>query len=238
MSISAHTSAIGDHATGVSLFAWSKPLLACGVAALLLYFAMDVLAAWRYDGYSYTDQTISELSAIGAPTRGLWTPLGVVYSLLTIACAGGIWASAGRRRALRFVAVFVAGIGVLGLVGWPFAPMHQREVLAAGGGTLRDTMHLTLAAISTLLFVSSIAFGSTALGKRFRWYSIATLVVVLVFGAVTAMDSSKVSDNDPTPWLGISERIAVFGSMAWIAVLSIALLPVHAPDMRDAADPS
>jgi hypothetical protein len=52
------------------------------------------------------------------------------------------------------------------------------------------------------------------------------------------MDSPKVSDNDPTPWVGISERIAVFGSMAWIAVLSIALLPVHAPYMQDTADPS
>jgi hypothetical protein len=27
----------------------------------------------------------------------------------------------------------------LGLL-WPFAAMHQREVLAAGGGTLSDTM--------------------------------------------------------------------------------------------------
>src|SRR6185295_9848380 len=100
----------------------------------------------------------------------------------------GIWLSAGERRALRFVAAFVAGIGVLGLVGWPFAPMHQREVLAAGGGTLSDTMHLTLAAISTLLFVLSIAFGATAFGRRFRLYSILTMVMVLVFGVFTGMD--------------------------------------------------
>ena len=147
---------------------------------------MDVLAASRYDGYSYTDQTISELSAVGAPTRSLWIPLGFVYSVLTIACGFGIWASARQKRALRFVAAFVAGIGVLGLVAWPFAPMHQREVLAAGGGTLSDTMHLILGAADTLLFVLSIAFGATAFGKRFRLYSIATILVVLAFGAFTA----------------------------------------------------
>lgn len=202
-------------------------LLACGVTSFLLYVAMDAVAALRYDGYSYTDQTISELSAIGAPTRSLWIPLGLMYSILTIACGFGIWASSGRKRALRFVAAFVAGIGVLGLVGWPFAPMHQREVLAAGGGTVRDTMHLVLAGVSTLLFVLAIAVGATAAGTRFRLYSIATIVVVLAFGAFTGMDASKISHNDPTPWVGITERIAVFGSMLWIAVLATTLLRVQ-----------
>ena len=42
------------------------------------------------------------------------------------------------------------------------------------------------------------------------------------------MDASKVADNEPTPWVGITERIAVFGSMLWIAVLAIALLRVQA----------
>src|SRR6185295_1786191 len=102
----------------------------------------------------------------------------------------GIWLSAGERRALRFVAAFVAGIGILGLVGWPFAPMHQREVLAAGGGTASDTMHLVLAGISTVLFVLSIAFGATAFGRRFRLYSIGTIVLVLGFGAFTGLDAS------------------------------------------------
>src|SRR4029078_2061581 len=140
----------------------------CGAAAFLLYVGLDALAAARYDGYSYRDQTISELSAIGAPPRALSMQLGFMYSVLAIACGFGIWASADRKRALRFVAVFVTGIGVLGLVGWPFAPLHQREVLAAGGGTLSDTRHLTLGAVSTLLFVLSIALGATAFGRRFR----------------------------------------------------------------------
>jgi hypothetical protein len=104
------------HAANVSNLGWRKALLGCGVAAALLYFGMDLLAASRYDGYSYTDQTISELSAVGAPTRSLWIPLAFVYSVLTIACGFGVWTSAAQRRALRFVAVFVAAIGILGLV--------------------------------------------------------------------------------------------------------------------------
>jgi hypothetical protein len=70
--------------------------------------------------------------------------------------------------------------GLLGLL-WPFAPMHQREVLAAGGGTLTDTMHVVLGAVTVLLMFLAIGFGATAFGRRFRLYSIASAVVLLAW---------------------------------------------------------
>jgi hypothetical protein len=202
---------------------WTRALLACGVASTLLYFGMDVLAASLYDGYVYTDQTISELSAIDAPTRSLWIPLGSLYGVLVVACGFGVWAAAGARSRLRLVAGIAVGIGVIGLVAWPFAPMHQREVLAAGGATLSDTLHLVLAAVDSLLFVLIIGFGATACGSGFRFYSIATILIALLFGALTSLGAAAVAANEPTPWLGIFERIAVFGPMLWISVLAFAL---------------
>jgi hypothetical protein len=201
--------------------------LACGAASTLLYFGMDVLASLLYDGYSYTDQTISELSAVGAPTRPLWIPLGLLYSVLVIAGGLGIWASAAGRLSLRAAGGLVAAVGILGLVAWPFAPMHQREVLAAGGGTLSDTLHIILAMADTFLFLLIIAFGAAASGKQLRLFAVATMVVVLVFGALTGMDSPRVESNEPTPWLGVKERIAVFGSMLWISLLAISLWRVE-----------
>ena len=208
------------HASTLDRTRW---LLACGVAAPLLYFATDLAAALRYPGYSYADQAISELSAVGAPTRSMWLPLGVAYSILTIAYSFGAWRTAGPKRSLRAVAAMIAAIGLLGLVAWPFAPMHQREVLAAGGGTTSDTVHLMLGGADTLLFVACIALGANASGRRFRLYSIATLAAVVLAGGATAMQSPSVASNDATPWLGISERIAVFGSMFWTGALAVAL---------------
>ena len=49
-----------------------KTLLVCGILSSLLYVAMTVLVAMQWEGYSSASQTISELSAIGAPTRSLW----------------------------------------------------------------------------------------------------------------------------------------------------------------------
>ena len=185
---------------------------------------MDTVAALRYDGYRYLDQTISELSAVDAPTRSFWIPLGVVYSLLMVAFGLGVWTAGSDRGSLRVVSLLAAAVGVLGLVGWPFAPMHQREVLAAGGDTWADTMHLVLGGASSLLFLLSIAVGATAFGRRFRVYSIATLLVVLVAGALTGLDASHVAANAATPGLGVTERIAVFGSMLWYAMLAIGLM--------------
>jgi hypothetical protein len=189
----------------------------------VFYVGLDATCALFYDGYSYRDQTISELSAIGAPTRSAWVVLGFVYTVLTLACGAGIWAAANGRRSVAVIGAAVFGIGVLGIVGWPFAPMHQREVLAAGGGTLSDTMHLVLAGINSAIFFLIIVFGSFSFRGRFRWYSIATLLVLLVFGAYTGMQAPNVEANESTPWLGIVERITVFSSMIWIGVLGLVL---------------
>src|SRR5215471_11886591 len=39
---------------------------------------------------------------------------------------------------------------------WP--PMHQRAVLAAGGGTLTDTMHVVWALVTVLLMTTAMGF--------------------------------------------------------------------------------
>src|SRR3954468_22254949 len=116
-----------------------KSLLACGVAASLLYVAMNVFVPMRWDAYSSSSQTISELSAIDAPTRSLWVPLGIVYTLLVATFGVGVWnAAQGNRQRRVLGALFVAN----GLIGLAWLPMHQRAVLAAGGATLTDTMHI------------------------------------------------------------------------------------------------
>jgi hypothetical protein len=196
-------------------------LLACGIAAPLLYVAMLVLVPMGWEGYSSASQTVSELSAIGAPTRALWVALGIVYTLLLVAFGWGIWASARGSRALRVVGVLMIGTAVLGLF-WP--PMHLREVLAAGGRTLTDTLHIVWMIASGLLTLVAMAFSAAAFGKRFRIYSIATIVLMVSFGALTSVAAPQMEANLPTPWIGVWERLNIAVWMLWIAVLAIASL--------------
>jgi pimeloyl-ACP methyl ester carboxylesterase len=198
-----------------------KTLLACGIVSSLLYVAMNVLVPMQWDAYSSFSQTISELSAIDTPTRPLWVPLGIVYTLLIAAFGLGVWKSAHRNRLLRLVGGLFVASGLIGL-GW--LPMHQRAVLAAGGATLSDTMHIVWSVVTVALMMFEIGFAAAAFDRRFRRYSIATMVVLFVFGMLTFWSAPGVAANLPTPWLGVWERINVLGFMLWQAVLAIALL--------------
>ena len=201
--------------------AWRKALLVCGVASSLLYGAM--IGVIRFEGYSRLSQVPSELTAIGAPTRSLWMLLGAVYTVLVTAFGWGVWQSAGRSGARRLIGGLLLAYGSLGLL-WPFAAMHQRDVLAAGGGTLGDTMHVALGGVTVLLMFLAIAVGATAFGKRFRLYSLATIVLLVAFGALTFWEAPRLEANLPTAWIGLWERINITVFLLWIVVLAIVLL--------------
>jgi Protein of unknown function (DUF998) len=200
-----------------------KTLLVCGILSSILYLVMTVFIAMQWEGYSSASQTISELSAIGAPTRSLWVLPGAFYAVLVTAFGWGVSQSAGRIRALRIAGGLIVAYGALGLI-WPLAPMHLRETLAAGGGTLSDTMHIVLASVTVTLMLLAIAVGAAACGKRFRLYSIASLVILVVFGALTFWDSPGIAVNLPTPWIGVWERINIGVFLLWVVVLATALL--------------
>jgi hypothetical protein len=211
-------------------------LLGCGILAAGLYVAMTFAVGMLWESYSLASHTISELSAIGAPTRVLWTLLGTVYSLLLMGFGWSVRRSADHKRPQRVVGTLLMAHAAFGSF-WP--PMHQREVLAAGGGTLTDSLHVLWAAITGFLFMCETGFGAAMLGRRFRLYSLATMAIGLGCGAVTATYSSQIQANLPTPWVGGWERISVVAYMLWIAVLATALLrtfrPAASSDVRAVA---
>jgi len=194
-----------------------KTLLICGILSALLYASMIAFVPYFYEGYSAASYTVSELSAIGAPTRKAWIILGIPYVVFEIAFGLGVWRSAGQNRPLRIAAGAIIAHGVIAIF-WP--PMHQRGVAL----TLTDTLHMVWAATVSLLFMLAIGFAAAALDKRFRVYSIITIVILLVFGGLTGMDSPNVAANLPTPWIGVWERINIAAYLTWIIVFAIKLL--------------
>jgi amino acid transporter len=96
-----------------------------------------------------------------------------------------------------------------------------------------DTMHIVLTVVTVLLILLIIGFGATASGKRFRSYSISTILILIVCGVWAFSDGPRIAANLPTPWVGVRERINIYGYMLWMAVLAIALLRVRVERPRD-----
>jgi hypothetical protein len=180
-----------------------KLLLVCGVLSSLLYLGIDALAALRYGGYhSFLSQAISELGAVGAPTKRLVDPLFLTYDILIIAFGVGVWASAGRTRALRVIGALLLGIAVVGLVT---PPMYLRGT----GNVSSDLPHIVLTGVIVLSILSAIGFGASLYGRSWRFYSFATLLALLVTGAWTGFEGSRLAAGQTTPWLGLAERINI-----------------------------
>jgi len=203
-----------------------KALLVCGILSSLLYVGADVLAAMLYGDYhSFTSQAISELTAVGAPTKPLVHPLFTIYDVLLMAFGVAVWSSPGRKRALHLAGGFLIGIAAVGLV-WP--PMQLRGT----GDVSGDVPHIAVTGVIVLFILLAIGSGSWLFGRRFRVYSLATILILLVSGALTGFAGSRLAAGQPTPWLGITERINVGAYLVWVLVLAIALLRFRIPAIQ------
>ena len=200
-----------------------RVLIGCGIFSSLLYIAANVVGARRWGDYSSSSQTVSELSAIAAPSRPFVVPLLTAHGALVVPFGLGVWESAGSHRGLRATGVLLVGLGASDLPA-PLFPMHRREALARGEKSRTDSVHIAVTGVNSLLILLAIGFASTAFGKRFRLYSMGTILVLVVAGVVTATQASRVEANLPTPWTGVTERISIGGYLAWQVVLAIALL--------------
>ena len=110
-----------------------KILLGCGILSSVLYFAGDVVMSLTYEGYSYLHQTVSELNAIGAPTRGLSIVFGLAGYVLLTSFGVGIWMLSAENRKLRVAGGVLVVLGVSGLWGVSFASMQMRGTAQESG---------------------------------------------------------------------------------------------------------
>lgn len=143
-------------------FPTRQPLLSCGVLAALLYVATDILAAVRYPAeHNFSAQTLSALASYGAPTERLVIPLVILYVLLVILFAMGVWISERRVRG-RVTAVLLAAYAIASVPN-----LFSREV-------------------PTMLIFVVIAHGAWMRGTWFRTYSISTLAFMVLVGMLPA----------------------------------------------------
>jgi hypothetical protein len=195
----------------------TRLLLICGILSSILYVAMNIFIPLQFPGYSQMDYTISELTAIGAPTREIWVPFGILYVLLLAAFGWGILRSTDRNHRLRIVGILMIAYCAVNIY-WP--PMHSRGIET----TLTDTLHIVWAFLSIGFMLTMMGYGAAAFGVRFRTYTVTTLVAYVIFGLLMSIEAPDIPKNLPTPYLGLWERIMIGLFLIWIAVLAVMLL--------------
>ena len=207
----------------------TKGLLICGFAAAGLYIVGDIVAGFAYKSsrpYSFQDQWISELTATGSPVRPGMVTVVTIHDLLLIAFGIGVWRAGAdaHNRSLRWSGVALIATHAFGLVIHPFFPMTSRWLEP----TSSDSMHAATSAVWGIGISVAIVLAAVAIRGWFRWFSIASLVVILGFTALSSVAIQGIEEND-TAWAGAFERVSAYGVMVWLVVLAwIALRPYSA----------
>ena len=205
----------------------TRLLLACGIVEAAFFITMDFVASfWLYPGYDYTAQQVSELSAIGAPSRIFWMTMGFPHAALSFAFALGVRRASAGRTSLTITAVLLALFALNSFIwGW-VAPMHMRgEVFSA-----TDTMHIALTIVAVVLMVMFMTVGSASFGRGFRMFSMFTLAAMLIAGGVVGTQVPAIAQGLPTLWMGLVERVSVYAPSLWITGLALMLLREDATD--------
>jgi len=188
-----------------------RVLLACGPLSALVYVGWRELAALRWEDYSRISNAISELSLTGAPSRSVLEPwVTLVYNPLLIAFGIGVWRSARGHRALRVT----GGCLILSGSTFPLWILFGEASLAA---------HIVLSVVGILSWLGAMGFGAATFGRRFSIYSLATAATVVAFFALAFGYTAEVAAGDPTPFMGLYERIAFAAYFLWQSVLAVAL---------------
>ncbi|HEX5905740.1 MAG TPA: DUF998 domain-containing protein [Propionibacteriaceae bacterium] len=201
-------------------------LLMAGIAAVVVYVIGDLVSSLLYDGYSYIDQWISELSAFGSPVRPLMVTVILTHGVLLVAFGVGVL-RVSRRRSLSWVGGLLIAIGVVGF------PTHTVWAMSSRGmeGGFNDTMHIILSAIFSVLLITAMALSAVAYRGWFRIYSLATIAVVVGFGMASSFAIRGIEQND-TPWAGGFERINAYATFAWLVVLAVTVMRREVPATR------
>lgn len=197
-----------------------RAMLLAGLAVPLLYGAGDVIGGLTWEGYSFRDLTISELGAVGAPTRMVFSVFVTAAWAALVALGLGVRRAAGGRRRLVVAGTLLLIVGVMALtVGWlvPMAPRGEEQGLTG-------FLHLVEGGAAMVIILAAMGFAATGLGRGFRVYTIATVVVMITFGVWAAVQAPQVEAGLSTPWLGVMERIFWYSYHLWFAGLGLTLL--------------
>ena len=191
--------------------------LICGIIASLLWAGTDILAGALWEGYNFISQSISELSAIGAPTRLFVFPLNLTCDVLLIIFGLSVWRSADQKRALRVTALMVVGTAVMNGLASAFFPMHLGESASS------NTMGVILGATGMVFFLLAVGFGAAAYRNWFRFFSIGILLAFFVL-TIVGLLRPLIATGEPTSSIGIQERTMSYVYLMWVVVLAIVLL--------------
>lgn len=194
-----------------------KVLLTSGLLAPLLYFGTDRLVGRLITGYSFSAQSMSDVSAVGSPQRTLAVLLTVVACGLMTTFGVSLWLVADQVVLLRAVSVLIIGNAILGLIATLFFPTQygvRPDFVSAG-------VLIMLAGV--LCFILAMVLGAIAISGWFRLFTVAILAAYVLLAVLRFATADNTATGDAVSLIGAQERTMSYSYLLWVFVLTLYL---------------
>ncbi|MCC5896072.1 MAG: DUF998 domain-containing protein [Alkalibacterium sp.] len=191
-----------------------------GAIAVFFYISHVVIGGILWESYSHLEQPISDLTASGAPDRGMLSVLTLFYGLFSILF------SISAYMYLKKFAPKSSQVGML-----LFLTMHSISItynffpqdLPGDPLTVRGVMHIVITAlIIPLTIISPILVGLGMIKleqfRQYGYYSILTGVLILIAGGIMA---GLIANT--IPYFGLAQRINIGALQMWMLFTSVKL---------------
>ena len=193
-----------------------------GIIGPLVFLLNDIIGSIITKGYNPIINAVSELTQAGAEHAYLLSLLFLIAALFLVIFGIGIFLKYKDRR---HKLIFIGSIAIMllgsfsGLSGTIF-PMDHFNV----DSTFAGTMHIVLTGLNIVLLILALLLIGIGLyeekqWKFFRLYSVLTVLIMVIFGALT----SALVMND-IELLGLFERVTIYAYQLWLVILAILLI--------------
>ncbi len=189
-----------------------------GLISLLSYTAAVVFSPLAYPGYAWTQQAVSDLSAVNAPSLQLWNQLASLYSLCGIVSVMMVCVFVQGRlnKLLRLGAYLFAAMNWVSAAGYASFPLTN----SGYAGTLQDVMHMVVTAGVVGLSILSLVLIIIGSLRKKAYISLGVIALV----ALAVMFAGPVGIGlAPKSMFGIFERFSVFSATGFNAILGLYL---------------
>lgn len=189
-----------------------------GIISLLSYTAMVIFSPLAYPGYNWISMAVSDLTAVGAPSKALAEQLNALFGPCAVvsimAVCVGIYGS--ESKLLKAGVFFFAAMEWITVAGYKMFPWVE----GADTSDLQNKMHLIVTALVVLFSIISLVLIAIG-GFKGQQRSLAVWAVVCL---AAMMIGAIGSGAMPKSVFGLFERFSTFSAVIFNAVLGIYLL--------------
>ena len=187
-----------------------------GIISLIFYILHDVIGSINYNGYNWTRQAVSDLTATDSPVYGIAHSLSLVYGILSCLCSllVCILVKKEEKKTLRLGVYLFTTMNFISAIGYSLFPLSSKGY----DGTFQSFMHVYVITIAVVLLsiISLILISVGAFKSKKKLLGTLSIVALLLmfFGAAG-------SGILPKSVFGIVERFSTYSAVVFTAILGI-----------------